>query len=774
MGVAGGQHSLVRRRVGALAAIVAAAIVGAAGAAVTSSDPAGTVVLNGTKVFPIVLAKGPDPGTTTPDGTDAFSAIAAAGVSLLKVGPATTPWTAGDIADANTQDRAALGAGMSTWVNLSTVAQATPGSAGDTLLQQVVSALKTDQGGAAIGMWKGADEPLWSGIAPSALQFAFCRSTGRGSASWCGGEATLDIDHSFVTIEAPRGTATQLQPYSAVTDVHGVDIYPVTLQSPTPDLHDVGRWTSTLASITSNHSVWTTLQVCASGSYDTSGHYVLPTFAQERYMAYDAILNGTRSIAFYGGNIPGCWSASDRQHGWNWTFWSSVLKPLIGELNSTSALAPALVSPGSTQVLATSDTSTQAISRAGAGSDIWVIAARSGSGTATVTISGLPAGVSTGTVYTEGRSVPVSNGSFSDAFAQWGVHVYRFVPGTTPPAAPTVTSFSPASGAVGSTVTLTGTNLSGATAVRLGGVAAAFTVDAPTTITATVPAQGVTGPFSVTTPGGTATSASSFTVVTTPPPPPPPPAGGGAGGGGGTPNLGVRLETSTSQVAPAGVIDVSAYVKNAGSGSAFQTHLTIALPPSLELLGTPYFERGSGCTGTQTVDCFLDFLPTGAETPVRFELRANAPGAQTITATASTDRDSDLADNSATATLAVVAPAAAPVAPPKTVVAPRTLSGTARADRLVGTARNDLLYGLRGNDVLLGGKGNDVLSGGPGNDVLDGGTGLDRLYGGPGNDTLRARDGQRDVVDCGPGRDAATVDRLDRVSGCEIVRRPVR
>jgi Ca2+-binding RTX toxin-like protein len=76
--------------------------------------------------------------------------------------------------------------------------------------------------------------------------------------------------------------------------------------------------------------------------------------------------------------------------------------------------------------------------------------------------------------------------------------------------------------------------------------------------------------------------------------------------------------------------------------------------------------------------------------------------------------------------------------------------------------------------VLLGGKGNDVLSGGPGNDVLDGGTGLDRLYGGPGNDTLRARDGQRDVVDCGPGRDAATVDRLDRVSGCEIVRRPVR
>ena len=56
--------------------------------------------------------------------------------------------------------------------------------------------------------------------------------------------------------------------------------------------------------------MWTTLQVCASGSYDSSGHFVLPTFAQERYMLYDAILNGARSIAFYGGNNPNCWTAT--------------------------------------------------------------------------------------------------------------------------------------------------------------------------------------------------------------------------------------------------------------------------------------------------------------------------------------------------------------------------------------------------------------------------------------------------------------------------------
>ena len=135
---------MVRLLVAALAAVVAAALVGGAGASVTGFDPAGTVILNGTKVFPIVLAKGPDPGSKAPDGTDAFAVVKAGGASFLKIGPATVPWTTADIADANTQDRAAAAAGLSTWVNLSTVSQATAGSSGDTLLQQVVGSLRTD------------------------------------------------------------------------------------------------------------------------------------------------------------------------------------------------------------------------------------------------------------------------------------------------------------------------------------------------------------------------------------------------------------------------------------------------------------------------------------------------------------------------------------------------------------------------------------------------------------------------------------------------------
>jgi len=70
---------------------------------------------------------------------------------------------------------------------------------------------------------------------------------------------------------------------------------------------------------------------------------------------------------------------------------------------------------------------------------------------------------------------------------------------------PTISSFTPTSGYAGSTVTIFGNYFTGATDVRLGGVAAtAFTVVSPTRINATVGA-GTSGSVSVTTPVGTAT-----------------------------------------------------------------------------------------------------------------------------------------------------------------------------------------------------------------------------------------------------------------------------
>jgi uncharacterized repeat protein (TIGR03803 family) len=78
---------------------------------------------------------------------------------------------------------------------------------------------------------------------------------------------------------------------------------------------------------------------------------------------------------------------------------------------------------------------------------------------------------------------------------------------------PTISSFSPTSGPVDTSVKITGESLKGATSVTFGGVkAASFKVDSDTEITAVVPTGAKTGKIGVTTPGGTATSAATFTV----------------------------------------------------------------------------------------------------------------------------------------------------------------------------------------------------------------------------------------------------------------------
>src|SRR5258705_8953791 len=81
-------------------------------------------------------------------------------------------------------------------------------------------------------------------------------------------------------------------------------------------------------------------------------------------------------------------------------------------------------------------------------------------------------------------------------------------------AAPKITSFAPATGAVGTVVTLTGTSFTGVTEVVFGGgVAAPATLVSATSVKAAVPDGAVTGPLSVTTAAGAGTSAAVFKVT---------------------------------------------------------------------------------------------------------------------------------------------------------------------------------------------------------------------------------------------------------------------
>ncbi|WP_320671068.1 calcium-binding protein [Patulibacter defluvii] len=110
--------------------------------------------------------------------------------------------------------------------------------------------------------------------------------------------------------------------------------------------------------------------------------------------------------------------------------------------------------------------------------------------------------------------------------------------------------------------------------------------------------------------------------------------------------------------------------------------------------------------------------------------------------------------------------------------------GTSRVE---GRGGNDTLTGNDGTETIDGGAGDDRIEGGYGHDTLTGGPGRDTIYGDEtsqrcsylsnctvvpfGNDTIYARDGERDVIDCGVGSDRAIVDPIDVVANCEQVER---
>lgn len=85
--------------------------------------------------------------------------------------------------------------------------------------------------------------------------------------------------------------------------------------------------------------------------------------------------------------------------------------------------------------------------------------------------------------------------------------------------APTVTGFSPTSGVQLTSVVLTGTEFSNASAVNFNGTSASFTINSNTQITALVPAAATSGTISVTNVAGTGTSVGNFTVIPGPPAP---------------------------------------------------------------------------------------------------------------------------------------------------------------------------------------------------------------------------------------------------------------
>src|SRR5439155_2270417 len=80
-------------------------------------------------------------------------------------------------------------------------------------------------------------------------------------------------------------------------------------------------------------------------------------------------------------------------------------------------------------------------------------------------------------------------------------------------AVPTITGFSPGSAAAGSAVTVDGTGFGGISSVKVNGVGAVLSVLSKLHLRLTVPAAATSGTITVTTAGGTATSAATLAVL---------------------------------------------------------------------------------------------------------------------------------------------------------------------------------------------------------------------------------------------------------------------
>ncbi|MEO8426214.1 MAG: IPT/TIG domain-containing protein [Verrucomicrobiota bacterium] len=107
-------------------------------------------------------------------------------------------------------------------------------------------------------------------------------------------------------------------------------------------------------------------------------------------------------------------------------------------------------------------------------------------------------------------------GSIDDSM--WGTFLLKWY--ATPPPGLTGSRFSPLSASPGSTVTLTGTNFTGATSVLFDGIGAAFSNavndDLDLNITAVVPPDATSGPITIVTPHGSVTSTNSFVFLPLP------------------------------------------------------------------------------------------------------------------------------------------------------------------------------------------------------------------------------------------------------------------
>lgn len=372
-------------------------------------------------MFPIGVTMPPPPDGQAPDGSQAFAELSKAGVNFMRSGPTGNgDWTAAYMKEEIHLLDTAAKYHMYAAPWLKELSDFPPTAvAKEKKLEEVINALKDHPG---LGVWKGEDEPEWGKKSPANLRSVYEIIK------------KLDPNHPVWIVQAPRGTIQSLAAYNDTFDITGTDIYPISYPPgshsllPNREISMVGDYTQRMREVTQGKKpFWMTLQIAWSGVAGKGKTLRFPTFAQERFMTYEAIINGARGLIYFGGNLPVTFNDRDAKLDWNWTFWERALKPVVEEVGANGPLAEAMVAPDSNLPIRLNGKGIEFTVRDTPQALYILACARDPALTAEVKFTGIPGGAGEGKVlFEEPRTVKVEGGSFQDWFGPFEVHVYRF------------------------------------------------------------------------------------------------------------------------------------------------------------------------------------------------------------------------------------------------------------------------------------------------------------------------------------------------------------
>ena len=256
----------------------------------------------------------------------------------------------------------------------------------------------------ALLVWETVDEPAWGARSAGALLegYEFLRQ--------------LDPHHPIWMNHAPRNHIATLAYYNRAADIAGCDIYPVPEPTnhtnlPNRTLSSVGDETDkNRSAVNDEKPIFMVLQGFAWRALRRRDdpQAVYPTFHQQRYMAYNAIVHGARGLLYWGTHYT-----PKPSQAW------SDLKTIVHELRQLTAILVARAPKTSLQV--TSDTgSVEALVRQ-VGDETFLVCVNNESRAANASVANLPKGLRV--LYEPGRRLDVRAGRTELSLPGYGVVV---------------------------------------------------------------------------------------------------------------------------------------------------------------------------------------------------------------------------------------------------------------------------------------------------------------------------------------------------------------